>query len=65
MKFAVVNSKGDKFKDRDIRTIFGLKKMQEEHPGWQDEGDPKEFIVCFGCKYHPVPTIIIYDDWIE
>lgn len=49
---------------REINTVEDLKKLAEEHP--TKTGAPEDLIVMFnGCGTPGVPTIMIYDDYIE
>lgn len=49
---------------REINTVEDLKKLAEEHP--TETGAPENLVVYFdGFGSSGVPTIVIYDDYIE
>ncbi len=49
---------------REINTVEDLKKLAEEHP--TKTGAPEDLLVLFnGWGSRGVPTIVIYDDYIE
>jgi len=65
MEFRIVKASCDKYKEkREINTVEDLKKLAEEHP--TKAGDPEHLVVAFsGWNTYGVPTIVIYDDYIE
>ena len=64
MEFRVIKASDIGFEEhREISTVEDLKKLAEEHP--TKKGDPEELIVAFSGWGIPVPTIVIYDDYIE
>lgn len=49
---------------REINTVEDLKKLAKEHP--KKTGAPEDLVVLFDGWGSPgVPTIVIYDDYIE
>ena len=64
MKFLILKASDDNFhEEREINTIEDLKALEEIHPGWENNGGYKDFIISFDNK--TFATIMIYDDWIE
>ena len=65
MEFIIRKASGGEYEERrEIKTVEDLKKLAEEHP--TKTGDPEDLVVMFnGWGGRGVPTIVIYDDWIE
>jgi len=65
MEFRISKASGGEYEEtREINTVEDLKKLAEEHP--TKTGDPEDLIVLFnGWGVRGVPTIVIYDDYIE
>ena len=65
MKFLIFKASDHNFhEEREINTIEELKALEEIHPGWKNNGGYKDFIISFDNDV-TLPTIMIYDDWIE
>ena len=65
MKFLILKASDDNFhEEREINTIEDLKALEEIHPGWENNGGYKDFIISFD-NNKTFATIMIYDDWIE
>ena len=65
MEFRIRKASGCEYEERrEINTVEDLKKLAEEHP--TKAGAPEDLIVSFdGWGSRGVPTIVIYDDYIE
>lgn len=65
MEFKIRKASGGEYEEkREINTVEDLKKLAEEHP--TETGDPENLVVLFnGWGGRGVPTIVIYDDFIE
>ena len=65
MEFKIMKASDLGYEERrEINTVEDLKKLAEEHP--TKAGDPECLVVAFnGWSIHGVPTIVIYDDYIE
>lgn len=62
MEFSIRKASDGEYEERrEINTVEDLKKLAEEHP--TKTGAPEDLVVVFyGWN---VPTIVIYDDYIE
>ena len=65
MEFKVTKASSSEYEEiREINTVEDLKKLAEEHP--TNTGAPEDLVVLFyGWGRRGVPTIVIYDDYIE
>ena len=65
MEFRIRKASGGEYEERrEINTVEDLKKLAEEHP--KETGAPEDLVVMFnGWGGRGVPTIVIYDDYIE
>ena len=65
MEFRIRKASDVEYEERrEINTVEDLKKLAEEHP--TRTGDPEDLVVLFyGGGRRGVPTIGIYDDYIE
>ena len=65
MEFKIMKASSGKYEERrEINTVEDLKKLAEEHP--TKTGAPEDLVVMFnGWGIRGVPTIVIYDDYIE
>ena len=65
MEFRIRKASGGEYEERrEINTVEDLKKLAEEHP--TKTGAPEDLVVMFnGWSCRGVPTIVIYDDYIE
>ena len=65
MEFRIRKASDGEYEERrEINTVEDFKKLAEEHP--TKRGDPEDLILLFnGWSGRGVPTIVIYDDYIE
>ena len=65
MEFRIRKASCGEYEERrEINTVEDLKKLAEEHP--TKTGAPEDLVVLFnGWGRLGVPTIVIYDDYIE
>ena len=65
MEFVIRKASGGMDEERrEINTVEDLKKLAEEHP--TKTGAPEDLVVLFnGWGIRGVPTIVIYDDYLE
>lgn len=65
MKFRIRQLSVSEYEERrEINTVDDLKKLAEEHP--TKTGAPEDLLVLFnGWGSRGVPTIVVYDDYID
>ena len=64
MEFVIMKASGGDEERCEINTVEDLKKLAEEHP--TEAGDPECLVVDFnGWSISGMPTIVIYDNYIE
>lgn len=65
MEFRIEKASNGEYEERrEINTVEDFKKLAEEHP--TKTGAPEDLVVLFnGWGRRGVPTIVIYDDYIE